>query len=313
MTSWSDIVTTALLGTGRRPVPAELPPWAAAAGIDQAGDAERRVLDLAAAHRVAAQAGRSADASGTRSAGPTAVPKQRLPLAPPAAQRMLDEFLVRPDGTTIGHWLAACARQGCGLDPRHWAPLAGLAARSTAYDRAALSATLGERGRWFVHQNSEWRKLATALDAMAVEPQPIEDSAAPAGPTTEQVERDPELLLAVKDPWPDPLVTAAIVGLVSGRMGTSSGQTGSSTGSGRAPSLRTYARTLGARLSHAQYAGLGVLAQRFLELPQLGPAARRGVRNLFVEIERAAYDRIEIERAFDPSLQRIFKITIPSV
>jgi hypothetical protein len=313
MTGWSDIVTAALLGTGRRPLPAELPPWAAAAGLDDAGDAEHRVLDLAAAHRVAAQAGRTADSSRAWSAGPTAVPKQRLPPAPPAARRMLDESLIRPDATTIGYWLAACARHGCGLDPGHWAVLAGLAARSTAYDRAALSAALGERGRWFVHQNPDWHKLATALDAAAVEPGSGGGPPVPAAATAEQVERDPELLLAVADPWPDSLVTAALVGLLGGRMGTSSGQTFPTSGSGRAPSLRTYARTLGARLSHAQYAGLGMLAQRFLELPQLGPAERRGVRNLFVEIERAAYDRIEIERAFDPSLERISTITIPPV
>jgi hypothetical protein len=50
-----------------------------------------------------------------------------------------------------------------------------------------------------------------------------------------------------------------------------------------------------------------------LELPQLGPAGRRAVRGLFVEIERAAYDRVGIDRAFDPSLERVFQVTIPPV
>ena len=298
MTVWSDIVTTALLGTDRRPLPSELPAWAKAAGVGSAGDAERRVLDLAAAHRIVAQAGRKGHSSERSPAGPTAVPKQRLPLPPPAAERMLDGLLVRPDAAAISHWLGACAREGCGLAARHWAPLAGLAGRSTAYDRAALSVALGERGRWFVHQNPDWRRLAAMLDAVADEPEPGDGPPVLPTPTAEQVERDPELLLAVADPWPDPLVTAALAGLVNGRMGGK---------------LRTYARTLGARLSHAQYASLGLLAQRFLELPQLGPAARRGVRNLFVEIERAGYDRIEIERGFDPSLKLVVKTTIPPV
>ena len=220
MTGWSDIVTTALLGTDRRPLPAELPSWAAAPGLGDAGDAERRVLDLAAAHWVAAQAGRRAHSSEKSSAGPTAVPPQRLPLAPFAAQRMLDAFLVRPDATSINHWIAVCALHGCGPAPRHWAALAGLAAHSTAYDRSALSAALGERGRWFVHQNAEWRRLATTLDAAADEPEPGDGPLAPAAPTAEQVERDPELLLAVTNPWPDPLVAAALAGLVGGRMGS---------------------------------------------------------------------------------------------
>ncbi len=299
MTNWSDIVTTALLGTGRRPMPTDVPGWAGAAGLSDGADAEGRVLDLAAAHRVAAQAGRRPEAGGAPAPGATAAPPQRLPLAPPGARRLLDAFLLHPDSTTVGSWLSACRRQGRGLAPEHWARIAELAARSTAYDRGSLSAVLGERGRWFVGQNPGWQKLALVLDTCAEEDaDPLDIGTALDLPTTEQVEHDPELLMAIAAPWPDTLVAAAIVGLVGGRMGNKQ---------------RSYARVLGAGLSLVQYASLAALARRFLELPQLTPAARRGVRNLFVEIERATYDRIEVERAFDPSLARIAKITIPPV
>jgi hypothetical protein len=320
MTSWSDIVTTALLGTGRRPVPTELPSWADAIGLTDPGDAEHRLLDLAAAHGVAAKAGRVPQTSGTVSVGATAVPRQRLTVAPPAARRMLDTFFSRPDATAINVWLVACVRHGCGLAPEHWAPLAGLAARSTTYDRAAVAAALGERGRWFVHQNPEWQRLAkplddaakaledaakaldeaaTALDAAATRPEPVEGPIA-AVPATEQVEADPESLVSVADPWPDALVGAALAGLVSGRMGNQT---------------RSYARRFGRRLTEAQYAGLGGTAQRFLELPRLSPASRRAVRSLFVEIERAAYEVIEIDLAFDPpsARGRVFRVSIPPV
>ncbi len=297
MTGWPDIVTTALLGTGRRPLAAALPPWAHVAGLDEGGDVEGRVLDLAAVHRIAVQAGRLAQFSGGPNAFPATVPRQLLPIAPSAARHLLDGFLARPDAATINLWLAACRHQGCGLAPQHWTQVVALSARSTAYDRDCLAVVLGARGRWFVGQNRDWRKLASVLAAAGGRPA-VAAASPQSQPTTQQVEKNPELLTAVADPWPDRLVTAAIAGLVDPQMGTK---------------WRPYARVLGSRLTRAQYASLGVLATGFLELAHLGPAARRGVRNLFVEIERAARDRIEIEHAFDPSSKRILEITIPPV
>jgi hypothetical protein len=310
VTTWSEIVTTALLGTGRRPVPDELPAWAEAGGLTprsrsaQHGDAEGRVLDLAAAHRVAAQAGRVPQTSGSGPAGATAVPAQRLALAPAAAGWMLDAFLSRPDGPAINLWLAACVRHGYGLAPEHWAPVIGLASRSTTYDRSALAETLGERGRWFAHQNPDWQRLATALDKAVLDraanarPDSVEGSAVDRHPTAEQVESDPELLLRLPDPWPDTLLGPALVGLVNGRMGDQS---------------RPFARRVGRRLTEAQYASLPAWASQFLELPHLVPAARRAVRSLFVEIERSASDAVEIERAFDPSRPSTPRVSIPPV
>lgn len=305
--TWSDLVTTALLGTGRRPVPSGLPAWSDLVPAADNESAESRVLDLAAAHRVAAYAGRPVQHVAAGSTA-TAVPPQTLPLAPPAARELLQVFLGRPDGSAINQWSRACARHRCGAAPEHWAALAGLGARSTTYDRRLLGQVLGERGRWFVRQNPEWTRLARALD------EPIDPPAAPARaglgerpgevptaaptPGTDQLRKDPELLLAVPDPWPAPALGAALAGLVDGRMGGNA---------------RPYARAIGARLTLAQYAELGRVAASFLELAQLNPAQRRAVRSLFVEIEKAAYDRVEIDRAFDPGTERIFKISIPHV
>ncbi|WP_344801038.1 DUF5691 domain-containing protein, partial [Microlunatus ginsengisoli] len=225
----------------------------------------------------------------------TAVPAQTLLPAPDPARQLLDGLLGRPEGSTVNLWLAACARHGRGAAPEHWSRLAGLASRSTVYDRLLLAAVLGARGRWFVRQNPDWAKLAEALDETGERARAAAAVAA-AGP--DQIARDPQLLLSVPDPWPDHLLDAAFAGLVGGGMGTAA---------------RPYARAIGARLTTTQYAELNRSAARFLELPQLTPAQRRGVRSLFVEIERTGFDRIEIDRAFDPDAVRVFKITIPPV
>ena len=300
---WSEIVTTALLGTGRRPVPEDLPAWAGsverapdAQGSAERGSPESRVLDLAAAHRVAAQAGRPPE-PGSRGPGATAVPAQRLPFAPVEADRLLAAYLTAGDSAATTRWLGVCARHRRGARPEHWARLAGLASRSPTYDRGALASVLGDRGRWFVRQNPDWAKLATLLDASD---RAVADPTREPGPSPDpdQVRKDPELLLAVPDPWPSSLLVAALTGLAEGRLGGNQ---------------RPYARAVGGRLTVDQYGELGRIATGFLELPQLTPVQRRAVRSLFVEIEKAGSDRIEIERAFDPALPRVFRITIPHV
>lgn len=303
MTTWSEIVTTALLGTDRRPVPTELPAWAVVAGVSATGEPEGVVLALAAAHRVATHAGRPAPpAVGPLGAAP--VPRQQLRLAPLEARRQLDAVLVRPDPSRVTLWLTVCARHGFGLAPEHWAPVLAAASRSSAYERSDLAAVLGARGRWFARQNPEWRKLSAALDEQALveagdsSSGPVPRPASAAAPTADQVARDPERLLALPDPWPEDLVEAALAGMVRGTLGHG---------------LRAYIRVMGPRLTRAQYAELGRTAQRFLDLPQLDPSLRRGVRAMFVETERVAYERVELDRAFDPSREPVFRVSIPPV
>lgn len=289
--SWAELVTTALLGTGRRPLPEDVPAWAGAGD----GSPEFRVLDLAATHRVAALAGRTAEPAA-RGLAATAVPEQVLPLAPVEADRLLSAHLAAADAAATMRWLAVCGRHRRGVGPGHWARLAGLASRSPTYDRGMVAAVLGDRGRWFVRQNPDWAKLAAALDAVGAGE--AEARVARPVPSADLVRKDPELLLAVPESWPSPLLGAALTGLAEGRLGGNA---------------RSYARAIGGRLTPDQYGELGRIAGGFLELAQLTPAQRRAVRSIFVEIEKAGSDRIEIERAFDPALPRVFRITIPHV
>jgi hypothetical protein len=72
---WDDLVTTALLGTDRRPVPAGLPAlWSGAAAADPA----ETVLDHAARHRAATRAG----VRPPTCAAPEPAPDQAGELAP---------------------------------------------------------------------------------------------------------------------------------------------------------------------------------------------------------------------------------------
>jgi hypothetical protein len=198
MTTWADVVTTALLGTDRRPVPTEIPGWARVAGVTGLGAPHQVLLDLAAAHRIAAGAGQR-PRSGR--AGATAAPRQVLRFAPAAAERLLDDVLILPEPAAVNAWLQTCAGLQLGLRPGYWAALAALAARSSAYDRAALAAALGERGRWFTHQNPAWRRLALALDEAAAAGGQLDQAAAGSpSPSGEQIERS---FRGVTEPVPD--------------------------------------------------------------------------------------------------------------
>jgi hypothetical protein len=166
VTGWPELVTAALLGTTRRPVPEQLlEPWAGPAAAPGTSDAVR-LLELAARHRVVVRIGAArtgeqagAGATGPRATAPSA-PPQRRPTAPVPAVDLLTELLGRPDPTLIGYWLQSCVESDRTTAPVHWTPLARLAARSTQYDRGLLGRALGEQGRWFLQQNPDWRRLA---------------------------------------------------------------------------------------------------------------------------------------------------------
>jgi hypothetical protein len=157
--TWADLVTTALLGTDRRPVPNELPgTWA---GLVPSEDPAKRVLDLAAQHRAWSRA-------GTRL--PVADPPPNAPAAdrtsaPAAAQELLGRLLEHPEPSLINHWLAACGEHGLLVSAEHWQPLAVLAAGHVGYDRRLLGSALGARGIWFLHQNPSWGRLAAQVTA----------------------------------------------------------------------------------------------------------------------------------------------------
>jgi hypothetical protein len=158
-TAWEDLVTVALLGTDRRPLPDGPPPsWAGAAG-DPDQEPTHRVLAWAAGHRAAVRAG------SPLPLGPPAVaaPAQDRLEGPEAAQQELADALGRGAPSLVNDALAALADQEASAAPEHWTALATLAAVHPRLDRALLASALGTRGIWFVGQNPQWARLASAL------------------------------------------------------------------------------------------------------------------------------------------------------
>ena len=155
---WEDLVTTALLGTDRRPSPG--------GATAPEADPVDRVLGAAARHRVAVRAGRRLEPCPppARPPGPTLVP------APPPAQDQIAQHLAQLDIAQTNAWLAQTAEQGEGLSAEHWVAVATLAAGTQRLDRRWLAAVLGPRGVWFVQCNPAWTRLAAALHTALNEP-----------------------------------------------------------------------------------------------------------------------------------------------
>lgn len=262
---WAELVTTALLGTDRRPLQAPDPPV--------------RVLHEAVRHRVI---DRLSAPQQSADPPPEPAPAQDDPAAPSAADQLLTDLLRAPDPVLITHWLRACARHRRTIAAIRWTPLARLAARTTAYDRVALGAALGPRGRWFLHQNPEWRKLAAGADR-CLESSPVEDPTPSAALTADQVLADPERLLGHPQPWSPALVSAAYAVLG---------------GAGQVPPARTFATRLGVALPAALYPSIAQAAEYYLLAPDASPARRRAIRDRFVALELAAYAHAAIEQAF---------------
>jgi hypothetical protein len=271
---WAELVTTALLGTDRRPLDAVDPPVAV---LREA--ARHRVLDRLAEPEHTEQPPQ--DPAPPDPTPPDPAPPQ-APEAPAAADRLLTDLLQAPDPALITCWLRVCADHGRTAAAIHWTPLARLASRTTAYDRSALGAALGHLGRWFLHQNPEWRKLA----ADAERPEPRSDTA-PTPPRrllAEEVLADPERLLAHPQPWGPELVSAAYAVLG---------------GEGPVAPTRSFATRLGVALPTTLYPTIAQAGEYYVLAPDASPARRRTIRDRFVALELAAYARAAIDHAFD--------------
>ncbi len=307
---WAELVTTALLGTDRRPLDVIDPP---AEVLHLA--ARHRILDRLAATATGATAGATptgagpagpeTDTSGTRVGPAPPAPVQDRPEAPDAADLLLGQLLSPPDPVLVSCWLQVCADHGYVVASLRWTVLARLAARSTAYDREAVATVLGPRGRWFLRQNPEWRRLAAHAEEStrptADRTSPSEPSAPEPPPTRlrpEDVLIDPELLLAHPQPWTPDLVSAAYAVLG---------------GEGQGPPARSYATRLGVALPTELYPSIARAGEYYVLAPDTSPARRRTVRDRFVALELAAYARAAIQHAFTDGTTGFTRAEIPHV
>ncbi|WP_436773348.1 DUF5691 domain-containing protein [Yinghuangia sp. YIM S09857] len=174
---WDDLVSTALVGTGKRPVPGVEPGSALGTAVDGIGreDSAERLLDLAALALVHRRAGRR---PGTGAARPAACAPDPRPAVPERARGRLRVLLGSSTGdrrTAIAEllpeWLAEARERGYRA-PESELPALLDTARSHSELRADVAALAGPRGRWLARLNPDWAWAArvAAADLAAEEP-----------------------------------------------------------------------------------------------------------------------------------------------
>ncbi|ACY97416.1 DUF5691 domain-containing protein [Thermomonospora curvata] len=171
MSTWAEHVSTALLGTRRRPVPAlavrlapeddgESAPRSShggAGGIPAGADPAGALLEQAAVLTVQRRAGRRAG-SAAEHAVIAPAPAETLPVVPPAAARRLAQILAGDRLPLLPQWLQAAAERGFRVPPALLPDLLerGRADRSL---RPAIMRAAGRRGVWLALHNTDWAYL----------------------------------------------------------------------------------------------------------------------------------------------------------
>lgn len=305
---WSELVTTALLGTDRRPLPPELleANGHGVPGRDPAGI----LLSAGARHRAVARASAPLQRC---SAAPTAPPPD-LPDAPQAAQELLHQMLAKPLPELVNAWLAAAQVRAVRAAPQDWSDLAALAGRRADYDRQLLARAVGRQGSWFLDQNPDWQRLAEEVRReLQVVPGPTRpktkqadqtnqthpDRAEQAGqpgqtgraapdppvPGMLDLRGRPEAALEVPAPWPRALTAGALQVLLAGQLGWRASR---------------YGAAVGARMAVAD---ADLLQQAADALPGVVTGGGPGLRlahEALAAVEQSVRLRGEIERTFDP-------------
>ncbi|GAA3572865.1 DUF5691 domain-containing protein [Kribbella ginsengisoli] len=154
MRGWDGLVSSALLGTDRRPPRfEELPPKIQ----EQLG--EGGLLDAAALATLYKRAGR------VPLEGLTPLPATQgedSPLPRPAAIRRLSAMLTGFQSTALGEWLRAADAKGWGVPPELLPALADHA-RNRAEYRPLVVKAAGRRASWLADLNPDWRFLHEAV------------------------------------------------------------------------------------------------------------------------------------------------------
>ena len=152
---WDSLLSSALLGTERRPFVS--PPLAEAVGkliarLDSA-DAERALLGAAAIVALHRRAGQTAAVD--KSPIPEPCEADDAPECSPHAGQHLALMLSGQYEPLLAEWLAAVATKGKRPPAEHLPALLDLGASKEAL-RESISAVLGKRGQWLVAQNGNW-------------------------------------------------------------------------------------------------------------------------------------------------------------
>jgi hypothetical protein len=154
MKGWDGLVSSALLGTERRPPHFEELPEHVQERLGDGG-----LLDAAALATVYKRAGRKP----LRDLEPLpAAPGEDRPLPRPAAVRRLAAMLGGFQTSALGEWLRAADANGWGVPPEHLPALADYARHRAEY-RPLVIAAAGRRARWLADLNPEWRFLHAAV------------------------------------------------------------------------------------------------------------------------------------------------------
>ncbi|MEU8225797.1 DUF5691 domain-containing protein [Kribbella sp. NPDC048915] len=154
MKGWDGLVSSALLGTDRRPPHFEELPEHIRERLGGGG-----LLDAAALATVYKRAGRTP----LRNLEPLSqAPGADRPLPRPGAVRRLAAMLGGFQTAALGEWLRTADAHGWGVPPEHLPALADFARHRAEY-RPLVIAAAGRRARWLADLNSEWRYLHAAV------------------------------------------------------------------------------------------------------------------------------------------------------
>jgi len=143
---WHEVTAAALVGTGRRPVPA-LPAWPV--GARDAADPAVALLDAVAL----GAAWRAAGVVPARVEPPVPAPNEDRPEAPARARQLLEVVLTQPPGgpslqdVLVRAWLVSAAEHGYRLPHGSLTEVLALAT-AKPHLRRLVVAVVGERGRW---------------------------------------------------------------------------------------------------------------------------------------------------------------------
>ncbi|MEU4193200.1 DUF5691 domain-containing protein [Kribbella sp. NPDC026611] len=154
MKGWDGLVSSALLGTDRRPPHFEELPEHIQDALGDGG-----LLDAAALATVYKRAGRKPlpDLEPL----PAATGEDR-PLPRSGAVRRLAAMLGGFQSSALGEWLRAADAKGWGVPPEHLPALADYARNRAEYRPLVIQAA-GRRARWMAELNPEWRFLHAAI------------------------------------------------------------------------------------------------------------------------------------------------------